>query len=87
MVACVGVATEKTIGHCSYMQSGSLPHVRSSVDITLRDAHSGSLIARTTIDGPLDPCPLQIMVATESLGGAHPTFSDARTWLAQFVEK
>jgi uncharacterized protein YjbI with pentapeptide repeats len=90
IVACVGEQFTETIGTCEYSDNFSpitIPLKQSKLDITLRDAHSGSIIAKTTINGPIEDCPYQIVVGTEDIGVTLLHLSDAETWLAEYVEK
>jgi uncharacterized protein YjbI with pentapeptide repeats len=89
IVACVDEYIE-TISSCEYRQDIStvtIPLLQSKMDITLRDAHTGSIFATTTIKGELAQCPFQVTVGTESIGGTPVELMDAATWLSEFIEK
>lgn len=90
IVACIGEFKSTTLGYCHYIGAGGTSTVsrrQTSLDITLREARSGSIIASTTIYGPLvEECPLNIVEGTKDIG-RNPQFSDAEGWLSKYVEK
>jgi uncharacterized protein YjbI with pentapeptide repeats len=90
IVACVGEQYPERLGSCEYSVNFSpitIPLMQSKLDITLRDAQSGSIIASTTIGAPISNCPYQVEVGTMSIGRSLLHFSDAETWLAEYIEK
>jgi hypothetical protein len=86
LVACLGKHEAKVLQVCPYVDAASVTRYQYFMDVKLREAKTGQVVAQTTLLGSLPgACKKQESVYTTALYGDYVTFDQLKEWLQPHV--
>ncbi len=87
LVACLDKERVSRIQRCSYSGGSDIERFRLTVDVTLREAQTGNIVASMSFYGSSPrQCKLVEDESTTRLVGGHVQVSDVMNWLESFVK-
>jgi hypothetical protein len=87
LVACIGDVRMVAIETCPYVDAPSITRYQQAMDVDLRAASTGKIVASTTLFGSYPRyCNAQEVYYLTELVGEWPVPDDLEAWLRQYVE-